>query len=143
GEANEDSLVLLLSWRNLQIVLTGDIGFETEENLDLRADGKTVILKVPHHGSRYSSSWEFIENLHPVVAVAEVGRNPYGHPHERTIRRYRGIGAQFFRTDRYGTICLRSDGDTLRILTTRRDAAYEYAPGQSEIQSSGDAQIPL
>ncbi len=143
GEANEDSLVLLLSWRNLQIALTGDIGFETEENLNLRADGKTVVLKVPHHGSRYSSSWEFIENLHPVVAVAEVGRNPYGHPHERTMRRYWGIGAQFFRTDRCGTVCLQSDGDTLRILTTRRDAAYEYAPEQSEIQSSGDEQIPL
>lgn len=136
-DTNEHSVVLLLSWRDLQIVLTGDIGFPSEESLFAsRPKAKAVILKVPHHGSRFASSWEFIEDVAPTIAVAEVGRNPYGHPHERTIRRYYGMGVQFFRTDWHGSIRVLSDGSDVRVVTTRRGAVYEYRPEQEGIESS-------
>ncbi|MFH1739355.1 MAG: hypothetical protein ABIH23_10145 [bacterium] len=133
-DTNENSVVLLVSWRDFRIVLTGDIGFSSEENLfESKPNGKVIVLKVPHHGSRFSSSWEFIEDVDPVIAIAEVGRNPYGHPHERTIRRYTAMGVQFFQTDRCGTIRVMSNGSDLRIVTTRGNAVYDYIPDREEI----------
>jgi competence protein ComEC len=141
--ANEQCVVLLLSWRDLQIVLTGDIGFPSEEGLFAsRPKANAVVLKVPHHGSRFSSSWEFIEDVDPTIAVAEVGRNPYGHPHERTIRRYHSMGVQFFRTDWNGSVRVVSNGSELRVVTTSRGSVYDYRP-EEETASSAEQDAEL
>ena len=133
-DTNEDSVVLLVSWRDFQIILTGDIGFPSEENLfGSKPRAKTTVLKVPHHGSRFSSSWEFIEDAEPVIAVAEVGRNLYGHPHERTMRRYRGMGVLFFRTDWDGTTRITSNGSDAQVVTMRRNMMYDSGPAPNEI----------
>jgi competence protein ComEC len=80
-----------------------------EDNLvrsrhSLRCD----LLKVPHHGSKSSSSDPFVKRTGPKVAVVTVGRgNPYHHPSDVTLSRYEEIGSQLYRTDRDGAVMVR------------------------------------
>ena len=79
---NDDSIVLELRWRDVSIVLTGDIGRETEQAIaGLFPPAGIRVLKVPHHGSLTSSSRTFLDTLAPRVAIFSVGRNnTFGHP---------------------------------------------------------------
>jgi len=64
------------------------------------------VLKVAHHGSRYSTGVEFIEETTPAIAVIEVGENRYGHPHPSTMGRLNGAGTNIYRTDENGRVSL-------------------------------------
>lgn len=110
---NEASIVLLLTYQDHEILLTGDIEAQTEHAI---ADtiGDIDVLKVGHHGSISSTSWELLEHTSPEVALISSGENNrYGHPHPIVIDRLNTIGAQVFRTDTQGDIRLTSDGQTL------------------------------
>lgn len=111
GGGNDDSLVLMLHIEGdeeTKILFTGDIGFPSEElmvesGVDLDCD----ILKVAHHGSKYSSSREFIDACSPSVAVISVGRsNFYGHPSPETVERLENYGCEVFRTDDEGAVVM-------------------------------------
>ena len=115
GGGNEDSLVCKLHIDcadPVDILFTGDIGKDTEKllvsySLDLDCD----ILKVAHHGSKYSSTTEFIEACSPQIAVISVGANNfYGHPAPATIERLESYGCDVFRTDREGAVVLEYKG---------------------------------
>jgi len=116
---NDDSIVLELAWRDVSIVLAGDIGREIEATIAHEFTPAPLrILKVPHHGSLTSSSPEFLRALAPRVAVVSVGRgNTFGHPAPAVLERYRDIGAEIFRTDRDGAVSVDSDGTSLEIHT--------------------------
>lgn len=120
---NEASLVVMVHLGERRVLLPGDIEAGGEDwlvrsGLDLRAD----VIAIPHHGSRTSSTSEFVARVSPAVAVASVGvDNRYGHPHEEVIARYRG--AIVYRTDEAGDIIIRSDGDRLWVQTQRPVAA--------------------
>jgi competence protein ComEC len=116
---NDDSIVLELRWRDVSVVLTGDIGRAVEERIAARfAPAPLRVLKVPHHGSATSSSESFLRALSPPVAVISVGRgNPYGHPVPVVLQRYQNIGTEIFRTDRDGAIELTSDGYSAQFAT--------------------------
>lgn len=62
------------------------------------------IGKVPHHGSKYSSSEDFIEEVSPKLAVFQVGRNNYGHPSSEVIERYQNAGCFTVRNDLQGAV---------------------------------------
>ena len=66
-----------------------------------------------HHGSKYSTSEEFLQAVLPNIAVIEVGKNSYGHPTPEAISRLQNIGAQILRTDQLGDIVFISDGQNL------------------------------
>ena len=71
---------------------------------DLRCD----LLKVPHHGSRSSSSDDFVVRTNPKIAIVTAGRgNPYGHPSDETVSRYEKNGSRLYRTDRDGAVTVR------------------------------------
>jgi competence protein ComEC len=110
---NDDSVVLALRFGEVRFLLTGDIEAVAEAEL-LRETGMVLaaaVLKVPHHGSRSSSSTGFVGAVGPVLAVASAGaRNPFGHPHPDVLRRYREAGALVLRTDREGTTFVSTDG---------------------------------
>jgi competence protein ComEC len=130
---NDDSLVMELRFRQVSIVLTGDIGREVEQTLLPTLDLlPTVIVKVPHHGSGTSSSMEFVEKLKPAVAFIGVGRgNPYGHPVPYVLERYRSAGTEVFRTDRDGEVELSTDGSSLSVRSfTGR--LWDFAKDQHE-----------
>lgn len=109
-DPNKFSSVNMLSLGQNCFLFTGDIGFAEEKKiLPLLSyyDNNSRILKVPHHGSKYSSSAQFLEGFKPQIAIIEVGENSYGHPHPDTLERLKNIGAQIFRVDLDGTISFR------------------------------------
>jgi beta-lactamase superfamily II metal-dependent hydrolase len=104
-------------WRSVSIVLTGDIGRETELAIAREFDPSPLrVVKVPHHGSLTSSTWEFVQALAPRLAVVSVGRsNAFGHPAPAVLQRYRDAGAEIFRTDQDGAVTVDSDGESLDV----------------------------
>lgn len=97
---NNFSLVQKVSFGSTSVLLTGDIEHETEQALlehgvNISAD----VLKIPHHGSKSSSSASFIEAVHPEKAVFTVGsKNRFGHPHDEIIEKYTKMGIPFWNT---------------------------------------------
>jgi competence protein ComEC len=121
---NDDSLVLELRWREVSIVLTGDIGKAVEPRIaSAMPPARLRVVKVPHHGSATSSTREFVEALRPTIAVVSVGRgNRFGHPSPEVLARYESVGAEIFRTDRDGAVTVDTDGASLFVHTfTARD----------------------
>jgi competence protein ComEC len=116
---NDDSLVLELRWRDVSIMLTGDIGRIPERTLaQTIPPAKVRVVKIPHHGSLTSSSEEFVRALQPQVAIVSAGRsNHFGHPVPEVLERYRAVGAEIFRTDRDGAVMLDTDGASLSVAT--------------------------
>ncbi len=111
GGGNENSLVLklhVLGSEETSILFTGDIGMSSEaEILEAGIDTDCDILKVAHHGSKYSSSIEFIEACSPDAAVISVGaHNFYGHPAPDTLSRLNSYGCEVFRTDEEGAVVM-------------------------------------
>jgi competence protein ComEC len=114
SDYNDNSVVLRLTYSAFNALLPGDISSVAENailsrGLPLHAQ----VLKVAHHGSRYSSSTAFLNSVLPAVAVISVGAgNPYGHPNPETIDRLSAVGVTIYRTDLQGTIQVPSDGTT-------------------------------
>ena len=108
GDLNERSVVLLLLEDNKYTLLSGDTGFQTEKSLLQLGNIPPInILKVGHHGSKYASSVDFLQTIHPEMAVISVGaKNTYGHPTQETLDRLRQVGAEVKRTDIDGTVVL-------------------------------------
>ena len=76
------------------------------------------MLKVGHHGSRTSTSADFVARFRPQIALISVGRgNLFGHPAPDVVRRLEAAGAEIFRTDRDGAVILETDGDSIEVRT--------------------------
>lgn len=120
-------MVVDLRWRDVSVLLTGDIGKDVERQLAPRIQRSPLtVVKVPHHGSLTSSTTEFIRALRPRVAVVSVGRaNRFGHPAPAVLDRYRDAGAEVFRTDLDGAVTVDSDGYSLNVHTfTGRNSSW-------------------
>lgn len=115
-ETNTASIVARLVYGDTSFFLTGDSPIKIEKHL-LARDGrnlKTAVLKAGHHGSRTSTSAEYVSAVQPQYAVISVGQNNrYGHPHQEVLDILTKIDATILRTDRRGTIIFRSDGMNL------------------------------
>ena len=123
SDLNNASIVLRVVYGEVSFLLTGDIFVEAErEMLSQDMDVRSTVLKVPHHGSRTSSSPEFIEQVSPSVAVISVGAdNRFGHPHAETLdvlARY-APEARVMTTRDHGAIRFVTDGTTLNVETER------------------------
>lgn len=103
-KTNDSCLVLDLSAAGTRALFAGDIGEKVENFLIRNYDLKVDILKVGHHGSKYSSSQNFLAKTSPQIAGIEVGKNSYGHPTPETLARLASVGAQIYRTDNNGTV---------------------------------------
>jgi competence protein ComEC len=116
---NDDSLVLRVSYGRNGFLLSGDAERPIER--EMLAEGeirRTDVLKVAHHGSRTSSTEDFLSAVEPVFAVISVGLdNSYGHPNRDVVERLRQHRAVVYRTDQDGLITVRSDGHRLRVET--------------------------
>jgi len=126
SDENEVSQVIKLRYGDFSALFTGDIGEKTELALDGEGVLEEVdVLKVPHHGSKYSSSKSFLESLRPDVAVVSVGeKNSYGHPSGDSLIRLDMVGAKVLRTDKLGTIEVVSDGVLNHELRIMNHAAF-------------------
>lgn len=120
---NELSVVLLLRFGEFSALLTGDAGAVVEESLVALGIGEVDVLKAGHHGSRSSSTVPFLEKIRPKIAIVSCGaRNVYGHPHPGVLRNLRSVGAQVWRTDQHGAVCIETNGSDIRITHARADA---------------------
>ena len=100
---NDTSIVSSLEFKDFSALFTGDISANAERVLaGILPD--IDLLKVAHHGSKYSSSEKFLATLHPEYAVIEVGKNSYGHPTPEALLRLSGVGAEILRTDVNGLV---------------------------------------
>jgi competence protein ComEC len=117
---NEASLVLKFSSNGGEALFTGDIGFFSEKTISSGYDLSGIdVLKVAHHGSKNSSSKDFLDSFSPSLAVIGVGKNSYGHPAKEALSRLVSIGARVLRTDESGTIkAVFKDGE-MEILKER------------------------
>ena len=118
GDANEDSLVLLLRYGTFRMLFTGDLEKEAEQTLAETAQGALCadVLKVGHHGSANGSSEMFLLQVQPKAAVISCGRqNRYGHPAAETVRRLKESGSTLFSTAEGGAIQITSDGSRFWI----------------------------
>ena len=136
-EDNEDenklSLIVKAEYKDRSVLFTGDIDSEYEQKLvdiygnktgaDATSDSIVVssnalhadILKIAHHGSKYSSSADFLRAVAPSISVIQVGRNLYGHPTPEALSRIEEQGSLMFRNDRDGAVMIR----TGRRMTVR------------------------
>jgi competence protein ComEC len=128
---NNDSLAFRVTLGRHSFLLSGDI--ERQVEAELVAEGllhKTDVLKVPHHGSKTSSTAAFLDLLQPAFAVMSAGfENSYGHPHAEVLERYAERQACVLRTDLDGLVTVRSDGRRLRMDMGRWSGALGSAPG--------------
>ncbi len=109
---NEQSLVFRLSYGAFSMIFCADAGFDAEQRMRAgRHDLKSTVLKVGHHGSRFSTSEEFLEQVKPALALISAGAgNRFGLPSTRTVELLRSKGIRLYRTDLDGTIEIVSDG---------------------------------
>ncbi len=119
---NENSVVVLLRYRQVRFLFPGDVEAGAEGALVASGEAlQAEVLKIPHQGSRTSSTDPFLRAVSPRVAVLSVGRwNPYGHPHREVLARYGRLGIPVYRTDRDGAVTIRTDGRALWVQTGRR-----------------------
>lgn len=108
NSANEDSLILRVSYGESSAVFTGD----APTSVCLDKIGDVDLLKVGHHGASDGLNAQLLSELSPSVAVIPVGYNNYGHPAPQTLELLKAAGAQIYRTDENGAITcrLREDG---------------------------------
>jgi len=119
ADLNETVMVELLQSQNSKILFTGDADAKIEDYLLQRYDLNIDVLKVAHHGSKFSSGEEFLKSILPKVAIIEVGKNSYGHPTPDVLGRLASIGAQIFRTDNDGMIKLAIGDGEISIFKSR------------------------
>lgn len=104
---NDASLSVLASAGDFDVLITGDMDSEVEEALSEEQHLSDVeVLVVGHHGSRYSTSTEFLTEITPQVAVISVGDNSYGHPTQDVLDRLEAAQAEVYRTDLNGTVTI-------------------------------------
>ncbi|HLW43154.1 MAG TPA: DNA internalization-related competence protein ComEC/Rec2 [Candidatus Acidoferrales bacterium] len=116
---NDDSLVLRLHYKDRTILLPGDAEKEAEREMLAENDGSRLradVLKVGHHGSKNSTTEDFLAAVRPQVAIISAGEdNPYGHPSPEMLQRLETSGVRVLRTDRDGAIHVLTDGHALEI----------------------------
>ena len=122
-DVNEGSAVIRVDYRNFSALFPGDAGFSAERRIAGRV-GTVDVLKVGHHGSRGSTSREWLAELAPRVAVISVGRNTYGHPAPEALARLAAQRADVWRTDTEGTVTIRTDGQTMTVKGRRGTATW-------------------
>jgi competence protein ComEC len=132
-DLNEDSLVLLVEYRDFQALFAGDAGFLAEAEMR----GRTCavdLLKVGHHGSRGSTGDEWLDSLRPKAAVISVGQhNNYGHPSAETLDRLRRHGVAAWRIDRDGAVTVTTDGARMTVQSRDRSSTFDvraHTPGE-------------
>ena len=113
---NNDSVVLRVRYGQRTILLTGDIEKTAEQFVSASDRVRSDVVKVPHHGSRTSSTEAFVAAIQPRLAVIPVGqKSMFGHPHPEVIERWKAVGAEVVTTGRSGMITVVTDGSSLRF----------------------------
>mgnify|MGYP006274653281 CR=1 FL=1 len=108
---NNNSLVLKIRYQDFRLLLTGDIEKEAEKILiNSSTELESDILKVGHHGSKTSSSKDFLKRVAPELSIMSVGKNKHGLPNREVENRLRELGIKNLRTDKEGAVIIKTEG---------------------------------
>ncbi len=122
-DPNNESVVGKLTFGEFTMLFTGDAEKETEaqELKSFAKDLKCKVIKVPHHGSKTSSSAKFLQAVEPEVGIISCGTgNDYGHPHAPTLKQYQKVSCKIYRTDEDGTVTITTDGKTYKVTGEKK-----------------------
>jgi beta-lactamase superfamily II metal-dependent hydrolase len=121
SDVNANSVVARLDYQAVGVLFAADAEPQTERwLLTSSARLPAQVLKVAHHGGRYSSTAPFLSAVAPRIAVISVGEpNGYGHPTPEALGRLERAHAHVFRTDRDGTVTIETDGARIEVTTAR------------------------
>ncbi len=137
---NNDSLVLRLKFGKETLLLPGDAEKQAERTMLAEYPGDELhadVLKVGHHGSKNSTTQEFLEAVHPKIAIISAGEdNPYGHPSPELLERLENAGVRVLRTDRDGAVHILTDGEKLDI------SCFVACPDTAPVTASRRAETP-
>lgn len=138
---NDASIALVIQNGSHKFLFTGDAGEDAEQ--DMLDSGMTLsadVYQVGHHGSRTSTSEDFLEAVNPSYAVISCAEgNEYGHPHARTLNTLRKEGVEVYRTDEAGTIIASSDGKKITFNVPASETWKAGEPTGSSAQDSAPA----
>ena len=111
-DKNQASLVAEFEYGNLSMLFTGDSDMYAESEYVSHLSGDKInILQCPHHGSKYSSSYEMLRTVQPKVTVISCSKtNVYGHPVQETLERLEKVGSKYYVTAKAGMVSVYSDG---------------------------------
>jgi competence protein ComEC len=137
---NNDSLVLHLKYGGRSILLPGDAEKQVEREIVLENPPEAVhsdVLKIGHHGSKNSTTLEFLTAAQPQFGIISAGEdNPYGHPSAELIERLKNAGVRILRTDRDGAVQVLTDGTLLEI------SCFVACPGVANAAVSVPGETP-
>ena len=133
SKSNNNSIVMKIIYGKTSFLFTGDAEREEEQDiLQAGYDVSATVLKVGHHGSRYSTTYPFLRDVMPKYAVISVGAdNYYGHPTEDTLSRLRDADVEVYRTDTQGDIIAKSDGKRVSITAEKKKNNKTYNAEQN------------
>lgn len=114
---NNDSLAFQIAFGERKFLLTGDIEKQVEARMAVDGVLQQIdVLKVPHHGSKTSSTQYFLEQTDPTIAMVSAGlENRFHHPHPDVVERFHQMGTAMLRTDQLGLVSVFTDGKRLRV----------------------------
>ncbi len=132
-DENANSMIFKVYCQGFSILVTGDITEEGEKAILAYYKGtdalKADVLKVAHHGSKYSTCDDFLEAVNPKIAVIGVGKNNYGHPSDEVIEKLNEKDIIVYRTDLDGAIGMREEDGRIEVCTQkRRDTPLRFFP---------------
>lgn len=122
-DVNESSIAVTIKYKEFSMYSAGDLGEENELKSIANLDDKEMdILKIGHHGSKTSTSLEFLKAINVKIGVIPVGKNnPYNHPNIETIKELESSKANIYRTDLDGRIKVKTDGEEIQVLSKYRE----------------------
>jgi competence protein ComEC len=115
--SNDSGLALFLKSEGLSALYAADLSAEAERAIVKNGNIGADVLKVSHHGSKYSSDPIFLKEVDPKISVIEVGKNSYGHPSKEALNRLADIGSQVFRTDLQGIIKIILEDGKIKVFS--------------------------
>ena len=124
-DVNAASTTIYLHYKEFTMLFTGDLTAETEnaatDALVQNNKNRISVLKVAHHGSKYSTSQSFLDAFKVECAIISVGKNNrYGHPHADVLNRLYNEGANIFVTTQSGAIIMKTDGETIEVTEYKK-----------------------
>jgi competence protein ComEC len=124
--SNQSSLVLLLQYGVIDLLMMGDVGIDQEQRLMDKYNLRSEIIKVAHHGSGTSSSYEFLKEVSPETAILTYGPyNHFGHPVSRVIDNLQQTGATIYSTAKSGNIIITTNGKSYDVEVSGKPHLYE------------------
>lgn len=132
-ERNESSIVFKITHGEIDFLLASDATKDNEMRMVNEFDVEAEILKVGHHGSKTSTSMDFLRKVQPETAILTYGENEFGHPTRRVVSRLNRIGATIYSTYEHGDIVVTADTNSYNIETEKWYAIYDRCREASEL----------